>query len=69
MDTTKKIDTLKLDKEINEILNNNNIETVYDLWILNKTNLKEIGLKDSMIKDIRIKLQLTGLDLNKKKVK
>jgi len=61
-----KIDTLKLSKNINKILKENNIIYIKDLWILNRKKLKEIGLIDKEIKDVIISLQLQGLDLNKK---
>ena len=62
----KDISVLDLDPKVNKILKGNNINTIGDLWILNKKKLKEIGLVDSDIKFISIKLQLLGLDLNKK---
>ena len=37
-----------------------------DLWCLNRKKLKEYGVVDADIKQIIIKLQLIGLDLNKK---
>ena len=61
-----KIDTLKLSKNINKILKENNIIYIKDLWILNRKKLKEIGLIDKEIKEVIISLQLQGLDLNKK---
>ena len=61
-----KIDTLKLSKNINKILKENNIIYIKDLWILNRKKLKEIGLIDIEIKEVIISLQLQGLDLNKK---
>lgn len=62
----KDISVLELDPKVNKILKENNINTIGDLWILNKKKLKEIGIVDSDIKFISIKLQLLGLDLNKK---
>ncbi len=62
----KDISVLELDPKVNKILKENNINTVGDLWVLNKKKLKEIGIADSDIKFISIKLQLLGLDLNKK---
>lgn len=62
----KDISVLELDPKLNKILKENNINTVGDLWVLNKKKLKEIGIIDSDIKLISIKLQLLGLDLNKK---
>lgn len=62
----KDISVLELDPKLNKILKENNINTVGDLWVLNKKKLKEIGIVDLDIKFISIKLQLLGLDLNKK---
>lgn len=62
----KDISDLELDPKVNKILKDNNINTIGDLWVLNKKKLKEIGIVDSDIKFISIKLQLLGLDLNKK---
>ncbi len=63
------ISSLKLNKAIIDILKENQILKVNDLWIKNRTYLKSIGLTDSQIKDIIIKLELIGLDLNKRKNK
>ena len=62
----KSIDILELDKEVLNILKNNKIVTIEDLWLMNRKKLKELGLKDNDIKQIIIKLQLIGLDLNKR---
>lgn len=62
----KDIGILDLDKQIVEILKKNEIVTIENLWVLNRKKLKEIGLKDNEIKQITIKLQLLGLDLNKR---
>jgi hypothetical protein len=37
-----------------------------DVWASNRKSLKALGLRDMEIKQIIIKLQLLGLDLNKK---
>lgn len=60
------IKILDLDKEIVDILKENNIVTIDNLWVMTRKKLKEIGLKDNDIKQIIIKLQLLGLDLNKR---
>lgn len=60
------IDILDLDKDIIKVLKDNKIDTVGTLWTQNRKGLKTMGLKDSDIKQIIIKLQLLGLDLNKK---
>ena len=62
----KDIDILKLGDSINNILINNNIRIINDLWILNKKFLKGLNLTSKDINTISIKLQLIGLDLNKK---
>lgn len=62
----KSISVLDLDKETNNLLKKNNILKVEDIWILNRKKLKELGLSDNEIKQVVIKLQLLGLDLNKK---
>ena len=63
----KKIDILELDKNIINLLINNGINNICDLYVLNRKKLKEFGLSDSNINKISIKLQLLGLDLNGKK--
>lgn len=62
----KDIKILELESDIVKILTDNNIKTVGDVWVLNRKKLKTIGLKDSDIKQVIIKLQLLGLDLNKR---
>ncbi len=60
------IEILDLDSEVLNILKDNNINTVGTLWTQNRKSLKGMGFKDTDIKHIIIKLQLLGLDLNKK---
>ena len=60
------IEELDLNDKVLTTLKENNIIKVEDLWILKRQNLKSFGLKDSDITQITIKLQLYGLDLNKK---
>ena len=60
------IDILDLDNEITKIFKDNEINTVGQVWIQTRKSLKGLGLKDSDIKQVIIKLQLLGLDLNKK---
>lgn len=62
----KNIEILDLDKSIVDLLHKNEIVTIENLWVLNRKKLKEMGLKDNEIKQITIKLQLLGLDLNKR---
>ena len=62
----KAIEELELDSKVLKILKENNINTVEDIWVLKRKDLKDFGIKDSDITQITIKLQLYGLDLNKK---
>lgn len=62
----KDISILGLDDNIACLLTKNEIRTVNDLWLKTKKELKNYGLKDKDIKYVSIKLQLIGLDLNKK---
>ena len=62
----KDIKILDLDREGLAILKDNNINLIEDLWLLTKKDLKMFGINDKDIKYISIKLQLLGLDLNKK---
>lgn len=58
------IKILDLDKNLLEILEQNNISKVGEVWRLKRKDLKELGFKDSDINQVIIKLQLLGLDLN-----
>ena len=60
------ISYLNLNPKIINILKDNDILSVYDLWIQNRKNLKKINLNNQEIKEIIIKLELHGIDLNKK---
>ena len=62
----KDIKILELDTDIVKVLLDNEIKTVGDVWVMNRKKLKAIGLKDTDIKQVIIKLQLLGLDLNKR---
>ena len=62
----KDIKILELESDIVKVLLDNEIKTVGDVWVMNRKKLKAIGLKDSDIKQVIIKLQLLGLDLNKR---
>ncbi len=62
----KDISSLNLSKKISEILKYNNINNINDLWIKNRKYLKDLGITDKEIKEITIKLELNGLDLNKR---
>ena len=62
----KTIEEMGLPKKINDKLKNNEINSVKDLWVLKRTELKKLSFTDNEINQIIIKLQLNGLDLNKK---
>lgn len=61
------IEFLSLSDNVNKILKSNNINYVKDLWPLTRKDLKNLNLSDRDIQGVIIKLQLRGLDLNKKK--
>jgi len=48
------------------ILLDNGINNIKDLWYLNRKQLKKINLSDIEINNIIIRMQLLGIDLNKK---
>lgn len=60
------INDLRLSQEINQKLNSLSLNTIEDLWKCKRIYLKENGLTDSEIHQIRIQLQLRSLDLNQK---
>ncbi len=62
----KGIEELSLDTKALKLLKENDIITVEDLWSKKRKDLKELNFSDSEITNIAIKLQLYGLDLNKK---
>lgn len=66
-DLNKNVDYLHLNENLIQKLQTNDILTIEDLWNTNRTILKSYSLKDNEIKEIIIKLQLIGLDLNHKK--
>ena len=66
LDVEAPIKALGIDNNIILKLEAHNIKYIKDLWILKRKELKEIGFVDSEINHLRIKLQLCGLDLNKK---
>lgn len=61
------LNDLNLDKSIINKLLNNNIESLDKLWTLNRKKLKELNFNYNEINAIAIKLQLNGLDFNKKR--
>lgn len=60
------VDKLNIDNDILVILGNNNIYTVKNLWVLKREDLKKLNLSDNQINQIVIKMQLHGVDLNKR---
>lgn len=60
------INILDLSNDINIKFQDNDIRCVKDLWVLGRRELKNMGLSDKDINSISIKMQLSGLDLNKK---
>ena len=66
MDLNESISCLDIDNDIIKILNDNNINTIEDVWKSKRIDLKKMGIKDNKINYISIKLQLLGLDFNKK---
>jgi len=62
----KEIKFLDLNKKVENKLLNLDIKTIKDLWCLNRVDLKKLNFSDNEIKEIMIKLELNGLDLNKK---
>ena len=57
---------LDFEKVILDKLSLNNIDSIEKLWEMNKKELKNIGFTYEEINKIAIKLQLRGLNLNKK---
>lgn len=60
------IDKLNLDKKVELKLKKNDISFIKSLWLLKRKDLKDCGLTDHEINQIEIKMQLQGLDLNKR---
>ena len=61
------LNSLELDKKILEKLKLNNINSIEKLWELDRKTLKKMNFSYDEINSIAIKLQLEGLDLNKRK--
>lgn len=60
------ISILELSDEVFKRLKDMSISTIDNLWNLSRTDLKNHGFTDKEIKHISIKMQLLGIDLNKK---
>lgn len=66
LNVDESIKKLGLDVSIINKLEENNIKTINDLWCLKRKELKIMNFNTSEINHIIIKMQLCGLDLNKK---
>lgn len=60
------INKLEVDDKILINLSNHQISSIKDLWSLNRKDLKKMSFSDEEINQLIIKLQLPGIDLNKK---
>lgn len=60
------IEILELNCLLAEKLKDRKIFLIKDLWVLKRKELKKLGFNDHEINEIIIKLELIGLDLNKK---
>lgn len=61
-----RLEDFKLTNDILNKMNKNNIRSIEDVWILKRTDLKQMGFSNEEINLIIIELELLGLDLNKK---
>lgn len=66
IDFNKDISLLNFNNIILKKFRDNDILTIKKLWVLKRKDLKKIGFKDAEINNIIIKLQLYGIDINKK---
>lgn len=64
-----RLEDLKLTNDILNKMNKNNIRSIEDVWILKRTDLKQMGFSNEEINLIIIELELLGLDLNKKSIR
>lgn len=60
------ISVLGLDSGTEGKLRTNELNIVNEIWVLGRKELKNLMLSDSEINQIIIKLQLNGVDLNRK---
>lgn len=58
---------LNLPKTIPDKLKANNIDSVQKIWVMSRKELKLLDFSYEEINIIAIKLQLKGMDLNKRK--
>ena len=64
---TDSIKKLEIEKSLLEVLKDNGILYVNQLWELKYSDLRDMGLSSPEIRHIKIKLQLCSLDLNKRR--
>ena len=62
----KSVEELDVSIKILDKLKKNNLLLVKDVWCLKRKDLKDLKFTDSEINQIIIKLQLHGVDLNKR---
>lgn len=62
----KDIEFLEFDNKITNKLKEHNINIIRDLWVMKRNELKYLGFSDYEINQIIIKLQLHGIDHNKR---
>ena len=65
IDINMNIDKLNFLSNTTKLLKANNIDTINKLAKIRKKNLKDMGFTNLQIKEMEVKLQLNGLDLNK----
>lgn len=63
----EKINKLGIDDSIIKVFNSRDIITINDLWSLKRKDLKDMNFSGEQINHIIIKMQLNGIDLNRKK--
>lgn len=61
----EKTSNLGISKPTTNLLIENRIDSVYKLCNYSRTNLLQLGCKNSQVNEISIKLQLLGLDLKR----
>ena len=67
INVNEKINKLGIDDSIVKVFNSRDIITINDLWSLKRKDLKDMNFSGEQINHIIIKMQLNGIDLNKKK--
>lgn len=65
----KEVSTLKINKKIVAELKEKEIKTIYDLCMLSRVDLKNLGIDNYAINEIIVALQLLGLDLKRNQSK